>query len=335
MLLHLMGSSGDGGAETYFLSLVDALHREGVPQAVVLRPHPRRESALAEMGIPAKVLPFGRFDPTTRLRIAAYARRIGAETLLAWMSRAASRVPGGPWKRVGRLGGYYNLRFFRRCDLLVANTADVHDYILHHGWAPDRVVHIANFAEADQHRALSRDACNTPGGVPLLLSMGRLHREKGHDVTLRALARLPNTWLWLAGVGPEEGALKQLARSLGVAERVRFLGWRDDAGALYRAADLVVFPSRKEPFGNVVIQAWVYGVPVIASRAIGPAYLIRDGEDGLLVPVEDSEALAAGVRRLLGDTALRDRLRDAGAWRAAVEWNRAAVVRRWKAILNL
>lgn len=335
MLLHLMGSSGDGGAETYFLSLVDALRHEGIPQAAALRPHPGRESALAKMDIPAKVLPFGRFDPTTRPRIAAYARRMGAKTLLAWMSRAASRVPGGPWKRVGRLGGYYDLRFFRNCDLLIANTADIHDYVLRHGWVPDRVAHIANFAEADKRCTLPREACDTPEGVPLLLSMGRLHREKGHDVTLRALARLPNAWFWLAGTGPEEGALKRLARRLGVAERVRFLGWRDDAGALYRAADLVVFPSREEPFGNVVIQAWVYGVPVIASRAIGPTCLVRDGEDGLLVPVEDSEALAAGVSRLLADTALRNQLRDAGARRAAAEWGRVAVVRRWKAILDL
>jgi glycosyltransferase involved in cell wall biosynthesis len=330
-----MGSSGDGGAETYFLSLVEALRREGVPQAVALRPHTARERALAELGIPTKVLPFTRFDLTTRPRVAAYARRMAAKTLLAWMSRAASRMPGGPWKRVGRLGGYYDLRFFSGCDLLVANTTDIRDYILRRNWAPDRVVHIVNFAEADGHHALPRSACGTPEDVPLLLSMGRLHREKGHDVTLNALTHLPNAWLWLAGSGPEEGALKLLARSLGVADRVRFLGWREDAGALYRAADLCVFPSREEPLGNVVIQAWVYGLPVIASRAVGPANLIRAGEDGLLVPVEDSHALAAGIRRLLDDAALRGRIREAGLLRAAAECDRTAIVQRWRSVLGL
>jgi glycosyltransferase involved in cell wall biosynthesis len=335
MLLHLMGSAGDGGAETYFLSLVDALRREGVRQAVALRPHAGREHTLAEMGIPARVLPFTRFDLTTRPRIAAYAEHIGAKVLLAWMSRAASRMPRGPWLRVGRLGGYYDLRFFRGCDLLVANTIDIQDYILQRDWAPDRVTHVANFAEADHHPALPRSACDTPEHVPLLLSMGRLHREKGHDVTLRALAQLPDAWLWLAGTGPEEGALKQIARSLGVVDRVRFLGWREDVGALYRAADLCVFPSREEPFGNVVIQCWVYGLPVVASRAIGPANLIRDGQDGLLVPIEDSDALAAGIRQLLEDAALRERMREAGLLRAAAECDRSAVVRRWRAVLGL
>jgi glycosyltransferase involved in cell wall biosynthesis len=335
MLLHLMGSSGDGGAETYFLSLVGALRREGVTQAVALRPHAARERALAEIGIPTKVLPFTRFDLTTRPRVAAYARRMGAKTLLAWMSRAASRMPNGPWKRVGRLGGYYDLRFFGGCDLLVANTTDIRDYILRRGWAPNRVVHIANFAEADGHRALPRSVCSTPENVPLLLSMGRLHREKGHDVTLHALTQLPDAWLWLAGSGPEEGALKLLARSLGVADRVRFLGWREDAGALYRAADLCVFPSRAEPLGNVVMQAWVYGSPIIASRAIGPAHLIRDGEDGLLVPVGDSYALASGIRRLLDDAALRGRMREAGFLRATAECDRDAVVQQWRSVLEL
>ena len=334
MLLHLMGSASDGGAETHFLHLAEAFRDAGIPQAVALRAHAGRERALATLGIPFIVLPFRRLDLTTKARIAGYAKRIGARTLLAWMSRSASRMPGGPWQRVGRLGGYYSLRFFRGCDLLVANTQDIRDYILLHGWAPERVLHIANFAAADTLPALPRAACATPEGVPLLLSMGRLHEEKGHDVTLRALTQLPEAHLWLAGSGPAEAALKAQAQSLGVAGRVRFLGWREDAGALYRAADLVVFPSREEPLGNVVIQAWVYGVPIISSRAIGPAHLIRDGEDGVLVPVADSDALAAGIRRLLGDAALRGRLVAAGA-RRAPEFDRATVVARWREVLGV
>jgi glycosyltransferase involved in cell wall biosynthesis len=125
--------------------------------------------------------------------------------------------------------------------------------------------------------------------------MGRLHDAKAHDVTLNALARVSDAVLWIAGTGPLEGDLRQLAHDLGVAERVRWLGWRSDAGALYRAADLVVFPSRFEPLGNVVIQAWAYGKPVIAAEAAGPKALIRDGDDGLLVPINDDVALAEAI----------------------------------------
>jgi glycosyltransferase involved in cell wall biosynthesis len=334
-LLHVIGSAGDGGAETYFLSLVEAFRREGIPQAVALRAHPARQAALARIGVPAATFPFSRFGPTTRPAVADYARRVGARVVLAWMSRAASLMPAGPWRRIGRLGGYYDIRFFRRCDLLVANTPDIRDYVLRHGWAADRIVHIRNFAEPDDHPALPRAALGTPADAPLLLGMGRLHREKGHDVTLRALARLPGAWLWLAGSGPEEAALRRLAARLGVAERVRFLGWRDDAGALYRAADVCVFPSRTEPLGNVVIQAWAYRLPVVAARAIGPSYLITDGEQGLLVPIEDSAALAASVGHLLRDTALQAKLRENGFRRWAAEFSVRGVIKQWRPLLGL
>jgi glycosyltransferase involved in cell wall biosynthesis len=160
--------------------------------------------------------------------------------------------------------------------------------------------------------------------------MGRLHEAKGHDVALEALAGLPDTWLWIAGAGPQEARLKALAGALGVAQRVRFLGWRADASSLYRSADLCVFPSRYEPLGNVVIQAWAHGLPIVAAASQGPAALIRDGEDGLLVPIDDHEALATAVRRMLDDPALRASCAAAGAARVAAEFSPAAVVGQWR-----
>jgi glycosyltransferase involved in cell wall biosynthesis len=121
-----------------------------------------------------------------------------------------------------------------------------------------------------------------------------------------------------------------MAQALGVADRVRFLGWRTDAAALYRAADVCVFPSRYEPLGNVVIQAWAHGLPVVAAESAGPKALIEDGEDGLLVPVDDAQALAAGVRRVLDDPMLRIRLVQKGAERVEAEFSEAAVVARWR-----
>jgi glycosyltransferase involved in cell wall biosynthesis len=162
--------------------------------------------------------------------------------------------------------------------------------------------------------------------------MGRLHENKAHDVSLQALAQLPGAYLWIAGVGPLEAKLKGMAEALGVAERVRFLGWRTDASALYRTADVCVFPSRHEPLGNVVIQSWAHGLPVVAAASQGPAALIQEGKDGLLVPIDDADALAAGVRRLLGEGKLRNRLAAAGAERVEAEFSEAAVVGQWKTL---
>ncbi len=162
--------------------------------------------------------------------------------------------------------------------------------------------------------------------------MGRLHAVKAHDVSLKALALFPEAWLWIAGSGPLDRELKALARRLGVAERVRFLGWREDAAALYRAADVCLFPSRYEPLGNTVIQAWAHGAPIVAAASQGPGVLIQDGVDGLLTPIDDVEALAAGARRLAYDRALAARLTAAGLERVATEFAKRAIVARWREV---
>jgi glycosyltransferase involved in cell wall biosynthesis len=335
-VLHLLGTSGDGGAETYFLDLVRALDRAGTPQAVALRRHPGREAALKAMGVPARVLGFGgALDVFTRTAAAGYARLRGARVALAWMNRAARHTPRGPWARIGRLGGYYNLKYYAGFDELVANTEDIAEWIVGQGWPAGRVRCIPNFAAAPaEAKAVDRADLQTPADAPLLLAMGRLHEAKAHDVALQALARLPGVWLWIAGSGPEEARLKAMAAALGVEDRVRFLGWRTDPSALYRTADVCVFPSRYEPLGNVVIQAWAHGLPVVAAESQGPKALIEPGRDGLLVPVDDPEALAEGAARLIADRALRARLIKRGAQRVELEFSEAAVVAQWKALFG-
>lgn len=332
--LHLLGSAADGGAETYFTELVTALHAGGRPTFAGIRRHAGREARLKAAGVPFEVFSFGSpLDWGTRPAIRRYARAQEAQILVAWMNRAARHCPRGPWARVGRLGGYYDLKNYRGFDALVGNTADIRDWIIAQGWPAERAHFIPNFAEPDDHRAQSRALLDTPREAPLLLAMGRLHDAKAHDVTLNALARVPDAVLWIAGTGPLEGDLRQLAHDLGVAERVRWLGWRSDAGALYRAADLVVFPSRFEPLGNVVIQAWAYGKPVIAAEAAGPKALMRDGDDGLLVPINDPVALAEAITRLLNHPSLGRALAENGL-RRAQEVSKAVVLPQWDALFD-
>lgn len=327
--LHLLGSSADGGAETYFADLVTALGRAGAPTRAAIRRHAGREAALTAAGVDHRCFTFGSpLDFATRPAIGRYAREAGARVLVAWMNRAARHCPKGPWARIGRLGGYYDLKNYRGFDALVGNTESIRDWIVGQGWPRERAHYIPNFAEADDHPAQSRTVLDTERQAPLLLAMGRLHEAKAHDVTLRALKDIPDACLWIAGTGPLEGDLHKLANELGVADRVRWLGWRSDAGALYRAADIVVFPSRHEPLGNVVIQAWAYGKPIVAAASDGPRALINDGVDGLLVPIDDHEVLASTLKGLIGAPDLQKRLGAAGLQRAT-EFSKAAVLPRW------
>lgn len=333
-VLHLLGTAGEGGAETYFVDLVKALKRAGAPQACAIRGNAARQTQLSRAGVPVKVLRFGGpLDILTRPAVARFAAQHDTKVAVAWMNRAARHTPRGPWARIGRLGGYYSLKYYKGFDHLVANTEDIAEWIVGQGWPAGKVTCIPNFAAVPaRDEAVDRASLATPLDAPLLLAMGRLHANKAHDVTLQALTQLPDAILWIAGVGPLEAKLRGMAEALGVADRVRFLGWRTDASALYRTADVCVFPSRYEPLGNVVIQAWAHGLPVVAAASQGPGALIRDGADGLLVPVDDADALAAGVRRLLADAPLRAQFAAAGAARVEAEFSQAAVVAQWKAL---
>ncbi len=335
-VLHLLGSRGEGGAETYFVDLVSALNAQGPEQACAIRGNAGRSRALAEAGVVTRSYPFGGpLDILTRPRIGSYAHRVGAKALVAWMNRAARHAPAGPWRRIGRLGGYYSLKYYRGFDHLVGNTRDIAEWVVAQGWPSDRVSYIPNFAEAaEQGAPVDRAGLDTPEGVPLLLGMGRLHDVKAHDVSLKALALIPDAYLWIAGDGPLEDKLKAMATALGVADRVRFLGWRNDAGALYRTADVCVFPSRFEPLGNVVIQAWAHGLPVVAADSQGPGALIRHGEDGVLVPIDEPEPLADGVKAILADPMLKIRLIQNGHARVEGEFSRAAVVGEWESLFS-
>jgi glycosyltransferase involved in cell wall biosynthesis len=335
-VLHLLGTSGDGGAETYFVDLVAALRRAGVGEAAAIRAHAGRETALKAAGVPVKTLRFGGpIDILTKTAVAGYGRLQNARLMLAWMNRAARHTPKGPWARIGRLGGYYNLKYYKGFDELVANTEDIAEWIVGQGWPAGRVRCIPNFAAAPPEGApLDRATLDTPAGVPLLLAMGRLHESKAHDVSLQALAEIPDAYLWIAGVGPQEAKLKAMAEALGISHRVRFLGWRTDPSALYRAADICVFPSRYEPLGNVVIQAWAHRLPVIAAASQGPKALIEEGRDGLLVPIDDADALAAGIRRLLAEPKLADQFAARGLGRVAAEFSETAVVAQWKTLFS-
>lgn len=319
-LMQTMAGAEVGGAEAFFVRLAIALQSFDISQQLVIRRDPSRARALRDGGIAPVELPFGgRMDFRTRPALQREIARFHPDVILSWMSRAAWATPAarGSYALIGRLGGYYDLKYYNHCDYLIGNTADIVDYVINEGFDRNRVVQLPNFVHPPTHPPLSRVGLDTPLAAPLLLAMGRLHENKAFDVLLRALPEVPDAWLWIAGEGPEAAALKSLAHDLGVADRVRFLGWRDDSDALMRAADIFICPSRHEPLGNVVLEAWAAEKPVIATAAAGPAELIGADERGVLVAVDQPAELSQAIVDLLADPDRASRLAAAG--RAAYE----------------
>ncbi|MCD8498194.1 MAG: glycosyltransferase family 4 protein [Alphaproteobacteria bacterium] len=126
--------------------------------------------------------------------------------------------------------------------------------------------------------------------------------------------------------------MEALIAELGVQDRVKLLGWRDDRAALFKASDICVFCSRYEPFGTVFVQSWMQETPVITSDADGPRQFVRDEEDGLVVSKDDVEALKTAIQKLLDDKILREKLMKNGLTRYQNEFTKDAAV---KAYLDL
>ncbi|MBL8707755.1 MAG: glycosyltransferase family 4 protein [Rhodospirillaceae bacterium] len=205
-------------------------------------------------------------------------------------------------------------------DWLVTCTAGGHAHLMGLSADPAKVAlvyHGLDFARFPEPPA------RTANARPEILSVGRLVAKKGYPTLLMALARLPEACDWHLthiGGGPLEGELKGLAETLGIAQRIDWLGAQPQERvlAVYRQVDLFVLAAQvaadgdRDGLPNVLMEAQSQRVACIASNISGIPELIVDHETGLLVPPEDAAALAAAITRLIDDPALRQRLADAG-----------------------
>ena len=312
-VLHAMAGAEYGGAEAFFMRLVVALQRTGLEQHVVIRRNARRAEILRSDGVEPVQLGFGgRFDLRTPMALKRQIKAFQPDIVMTWMNRATRMCGKGKFVHVGRLGGYYDLKYYRHCDHLIGNTEDIVDFLEKNGWPDERAHYLPNFVGAESAEPVAREAFYTPPGSPLLLALGRLHENKAFDVLLQALIRVPDAYLWIAGEGPLRGELEAQAQKLAVKPRVRFLGWREDVPALLATCDVFVCPSRHEPLGNVVIEAWAQGVPVVAADSLGPGTLIEHLSTGVLAPVDDAMTLGRAIRHVVEDEGLRRRIATGG-----------------------
>ena len=146
---------------------------------------------------------------------------------------------------------------------------------------------------------------------------------------IKALPTVEGAHAWIAGEGPLRQELEALADKCGVSDRVHFLGWQTNVSGLMAAATVIAFPSRKEPLGNVILEAWALAKPVVATRSQGADFLIRDRENGLLVETDDVAAFSQQLSAVIKRDIAVDGLIKAGRERYEAEFSKAAVVEQY------
>jgi glycosyltransferase involved in cell wall biosynthesis len=340
---HILGSPQFGGADQFYLRLVGALHDAGQPVVAIDRARSPVARALVGSGIEQVQLPFAnRWDYWTRWRIGQELKRRRPAVVQTYMGRATrlTHLPkSSRMVHVARLGGFYKIDgYYRHAHAWVGNTRSICDYLVREGLPADRVFHIGNFVpEARTFSAESQQAHLRAQGVPegawRLFSLGRLVEKKGFQDLLSALAELPpeiagRPWrMLIAGDGENRDVLVRQVLALGLEERVVWLGWQDPPDPWYALADLVVVPSRHEPLGNVILEAWSYRRPVVSTASDGAQELIQDGSNGLIVPVADPAALAGRIRAILeAADGARSALGEAGHRELQGKYGRQAIV---------
>ncbi|WP_437690935.1 glycosyltransferase family 4 protein [Sorangium sp. So ce176] len=355
-IVHAVSSLNGGGMEHFVLRLAEAQRRHGHDASILaLRGGPLEDLArqralpltVLRGGLPARVahtaLAFARRRPhiihahnPTSLHYATVGKLLTRARLVFTdhaQTRGIIRVPS---------------RFeWRETDAVVGCSQDTADKSGATGVASNiSVIHNgiditpARRAREEVRAELGFDAGAAPapagsGGAFLGIMPAAFHPVKGHDVLLRALARLRDrgvaVTVLIVGDGDERDRIHGLARELGIhGKEARFLGFRKDVPDLLVAADFFVLPSRDEGLPLAVLEAMARRLPVVVTPVGGVPEVVRDEEHGLLVPVDAPDALADAIERLARDPALGRRLGEAGHVRVRDDFSFEKMTRKYE-----
>jgi glycosyltransferase involved in cell wall biosynthesis len=336
-VLHLQKVAGISGSEAHLLALLPRLKERGWDVRFVML-HEHEPGAwdfareLTARGIALDAIPLAAdVDPVAFVRLAGRLLRNRPTILHTHLVHAdvygqlAGAIAGVPI-RISTKHGFNEFREnpgFALGDRAIASLAHAH-IAISRGLARylEEVEGFDGESFEIVHYGIEPNGVARPytGAEPRLLCVGRLIPIKGHIVLLRAFAEarrhVPTLRLDIAGRGPLEPALRALAKELGIADAVRFLGFVAPVQHAIEQAAVVVVPSMGEGFGMVALEAMERARPVIAAEIGGLGELVEDGVTGLLVPAGEAEPLARAIERLGSDLALAARMGEAGRQRA-------------------
>lgn len=358
-VLHLVDTGGPGGAETVFLSLVLGLDPDAWSSVPVVPELDWLDGELRRLGrTPTLLESSGSFDRRYLFGLRRHIRaqrpaviqtHLFTSAVYATLASAGLGIPvvstfhgepdidpGDRWLRAKLrvLGGPRNRLVFVS-EALRAHIAGLGPLRLER----TRVIH--NGVDCSVFRpgeatAASIPGLNLPGGATVVGAVGNVRPSKDYAVLLRATAelveRLPGVHTVIVGqaTGSMYEELLELRASLGLEDRVHFLGFREDVAELFQVFDVFALSSSDEGFSLATVQAMASGIPVVATRSGGPEEIVVHGQTGLLVPPGDPGALADGLARVLETPDEGRRWAVAGRERATSTFSTGAMLRAYE-----
>lgn len=313
--MHIIGSGELGDAEGFYLRLVPALAACNGHEAVAVTRRGGQVSGLVDDDVGQHCVPLRNgWDAWSVLAIRRLVRNLRPDIVQTYMGRATrlTRLPRrSPAVHVARLGGFYKIDgYYRHADAWVGNTRALCDYLVREGLPARRVYRIGNFVDvppptSEEALAMLRREHRIPAEAIVLFALGSLIDKNGFADLLAAFAAVPSeiggraVVLVVAGDGPMRHGLMSQATASNVIHRIRWVGWKTHPSPYFHLADVFVCPSRDEPLGNVILEAWAHGLPVVSTATAGARELIRPGEDGVVVEPGSPAALAGCLTEFL------------------------------------
>lgn len=292
-----------GGIEQSFVDYSSAIAAHGHKVVALIHPAARIRNSLSQLEnvTTVTVRNFGQWDLWAKMRLARLMKEWHPDAVIAHGKRAVLLLKD-PVKQAGaKLVGVthnYELDYQLGLDGVFATTQDLYNKLVALG-QPEHTVHrLPNMV-----RLCDRLASNPKNPVPIIGAMGRFVAKKGFNVFLQSLAELKQQGIAfkavIGGHGEDDAQLKSLVKVLNISDVVTFQGWIEDKQAFIQGLDIFCFPSLHEPFGIVLLEAFMFGVPVVTTDSEGPSEIAVDGQDALVVPKGDPIAMAAALRQLI------------------------------------
>lgn len=359
-ILHVIDTTGPGGAETIFVELADRMRQRGFESLTLLRGPGWVYDTLRQRGLEPFILDAkGSFNWRYLRDLAGLIRNERVDLVQSHLlgSNIYCAAAGGLARRpvVATFHGAVDVNpneRFRRIKFGLMNktvshfvtvsdslkhamqaaglTADEHTSALYNG------VDLSRY-DIPRHRRLTEEL-GLPRDALLIGSLGNIRPAKAYDVLIQAAGQViqarPEAHFLVAGHINESvfRPLKTLMAELSLEDRIHFLGFRPDTAEFLRGLDAFALSSSSEGFSIATVEALAAGLPVVATRCGGPEEILEHGRTGLLVPANDPEALAEAISRVLSDKPLAESLSAAGRAKARSRFSIEAMLGGYETI---